>query len=330
MEIIKTKNVTSNQFRQIDQMWNDEYPVKLRNRFGILLEGVENYNHYLIEQNNEVIAWAVEFEKEGEKRFSIIVKNEHKGNGLGKLLINRLKRDLGEFVGWVIDHHHDLKQNGEFYKTPIGFYLKNGFEILTHERIESEMISAVKVKNKIRTFAETERLILRELIPSDIDGMFELDSDPEVHRYLGNNPVTNKEQIVEVINFIRQQYIDNGVGRWAIVNKNTNEFIGWAGLKFVTDLTNNHRNYYDLGYRLQKKYWGQGIATETAIASLSYAFEELNANEVYAMADCENNGSNKVLKKVGFNFIERFNLDGVEHNWYKIEKNGFGNKMQSR
>jgi RimJ/RimL family protein N-acetyltransferase len=330
MEIIKAKNISSDQFQQINQMWNDEYPIKLKDRFGILLEGVENYNHYLIEQNNNVLAWAVEFEKEKEKRFSIIVKNEYKGNGFGKLLINRLKRDLGEFYGWVIDHNNDLKHNGEFYMTPIGFYLKNGFEILTQERIDSEMIRAVKVKNNVKIFAETERLILREIIPSDIDRMFELDSDPEVHKYLGKKPVTEKEQVTNVINFIRQQYNDNGIGRWAIIDKKTNDFIGWTGLKFVTDLTNNHKNYYDLGYRLIKKYWGQGIATETAIASLDYAFEQLKTKEVYAMTDCKNDGSNKILRKVGLNFIEKFDLEGIEHNWYKIDKNEYENRKPNR
>jgi RimJ/RimL family protein N-acetyltransferase len=169
-------------------------------------------------------------------------------------------------------------------------------------------------------FVETNRFILREILPTDVEGLFELDSDPEVHRYLGNKPITDKNQIVDVINFIRQQYIDNGIGRWAITDKKTNDFIGWTGLKFVTDLTNNHKNYYDLGYRLIRKYWGQGIATETAIASLKYAFEQLKAGEVFAMADCNNDSSNKILKKIGLHFIEKFDLDGVEHNWYKIEK----------
>lgn len=330
MEISKIKKLNNEQFQQINQMWNDEYPIKLKDRFGLLLDGVENYNHYLIEQNNRILAWAVDFEKENETRFSIIVNNDYKGKGLGSLLLKRLKRDLGEFYGWVIDHNNDLKHNGEFYMTPIGFYLKNGFEILTQERIDSEMIKAVKIKNSVKIFAETERLILREIIPSDIDGMFELDSDPEVHKYLGNKPVTEREQISNVINFIRQQYTDNGIGRWAIIDKKTNHFIGWTGLKFVTDLTNNHKNYYDLGYRLIKKYWGQGIAIETAIASLNFAFEQLKAGEVYAMADCENDGSNKILKKVGLNFIERFDLDGIEHNWYKIDKNKYESRKPNR
>lgn len=172
----------------------------------------------------------------------------------------------------------------------------------------------------MKIFTETDRFILREILPTDIEGMFELDSDPEVHKYLGNKPVTSKNQIVDIINFIRQQYIDNGIGRWAIIDKKTNDFIGWTGLKFITDLTNNHKNYYDLGYRLRKKYWGKGIATETAFASLSYAFNKLNINEVYAIAACENNGSNKILNKIGFKFIETFNFNEVKHNWYKIKK----------
>jgi len=182
----------------------------------------------------------------------------------------------------------------------------------------------------MKIFVESERLILREILPTDIDGLYRLDSDPEVHRYLGNKPVTDKDQIIERINFIRQQYIDNGIGRWAIIDKKTKNFIGWTGLKFVTELTNNHKNYYDLGYRLIKEYWGQGIATEAAIASLNYAFNELKVDEIFAIADCENEGSNKILKKVGLNFIEKFYLDGIEHNWYKIERKKHKTELLTR
>ncbi len=165
---------------------------------------------------------------------------------------------------------------------------------------------------------ETIRFILREILPTDVDGLFELDSDPEVHRYLGNNPVTTKSQIVEVIKFIRQQYSDHGIGRWAIIDKITNDFVGWTGLKFVTDNTNNHVNFYDIGYRLKRKYWGQGIATETAKASLDYAFNQMNTETVYASASCDNCASNTVLKKIGMNFVETYFYEDIECNWYCI------------
>ena len=155
-----------------------------------------------------------------------------------------------------------------------------------------------------------------------------MDSDPEVHRYLGNKPGKSREQVVEIIEFVRKQYIDHGIGRWAIVDKETNDFIGWTGLKFITELTNNHKNYYDLGYRLIRRYWGKGIATESASASLNYAFREMKLDKVIGIADCENVASNKVLRKAGLRFIERFDYDGTLHNWYKIDKWQFENKNQ--
>jgi [ribosomal protein S5]-alanine N-acetyltransferase len=172
-------------------------------------------------------------------------------------------------------------------------------------------------------FAETERLILREILPTDVDGFFELDSDPDVHRYLGNKPITNKGQAIAVIQSIRQQYVDNGIGRWAVIDKKTNEFVGWTGLKLITEEVNQHVNHLDLGYRLIKRYWGKGIATETAIASLAYAFDKLHAQEVYAMANVENKASNAVLQKVGLKFVETFYLEEMKKNWYKIEKEEF-------
>ena len=65
----------------------------------------------------------------------------------------------------------------------------------------------------MKIITETERLIIREILPTDINEMFELHSDPEVHIYLGNETITSKEKMVEGINFIRQQYLDYGVGR---------------------------------------------------------------------------------------------------------------------
>ncbi|MBK7681888.1 MAG: GNAT family N-acetyltransferase [Bacteroidetes bacterium] len=97
-------------------------------------------------------------------------------------------------------------------------------------------------------------------------------------------------------------YLDNNicriwnVGRWAIIDKRTNEFIGWMRIKICTALTNNHKNYYDIGFRLIKNI-SKGIATETAHVSLEYAFSTLNIDEIYA-ASIENEGSNKISIKL--------------------------------
>lgn len=172
----------------------------------------------------------------------------------------------------------------------------------------------------MKIFAETERLILREVLPDDAPGFFEMDTDPGVHLYLGNEPVTSMEQITEAIQFIRGQYVSNGIGRWSVIEKQTGAFLGWAGLKWITEPINGHVHYYDLGYRFMKKHWGKGFATEAARASVTYAFDTLNAGEVYAIADCNNSGSHQVLLKSGLQLIESFNLDGTPHNWYKISR----------
>ena len=87
----------------------------------------------------------------------------------------------------------------------------------------------------VTIFVETLRLTLRELLPQDVDGMFDLDADPEVHRYLGNQPLQEKHQAEKVIEFVRRQYVDNGIGRWAMVDKASGDFVGWTGLKLVKD-----------------------------------------------------------------------------------------------
>jgi GNAT superfamily N-acetyltransferase len=146
MEIIQTKTLSSVQSEQINSLWNSEYPLKLKDRFPILLEGTTWHNHYLIEDSNHVIiAWAVMFEHINQIRFSIIVSQDHQGKGLGKLLLDHLKSAHNEFYGWVIDHNTDLKSNGENYISPLPFYIKQGFEIIPNQRIESEMIQAVLV-----------------------------------------------------------------------------------------------------------------------------------------------------------------------------------------
>ena len=169
-------------------------------------------------------------------------------------------------------------------------------------------------------FAETERLILRELLPIDRNSLFAIDSDPEVHIYLGNNPVENIEKIDDNIKFIRKQYVDNGIGRWAVIEKSTNNFIGWAGLKLIRELTNNHIDYYELGYRLNKSYWGKGFATESAKASLQYGFNTLNLNKIYAIADSKNVASRNVIEKIGLKYIETFTNNDTDHDWFEIHK----------
>lgn len=174
----------------------------------------------------------------------------------------------------------------------------------------------------MKFYIETERLILRDILPTDEEAFFEMDSKPEVHKYLGNKPATNILQIREMIENISQQYIDNGIGRWAVIEKKSGKFIGWSGLKLIKEYENNHINFYDVGYRLNINYWGKGYATESAKAALAYGFNELKLSDIYGIANVDNKASRHALEKCGLKFIEKFDFTiwNVQCDWLKITK----------
>ena len=166
---------------------------------------------------------------------------------------------------------------------------------------------------------ETNRLILRRFEADDAKLIFELDSNPLVHRYLGNKPIKTMKEAEAVVELIPSQYQKFGIGRWAMIEKSTRNFIGWNGLKFVTERINGRSNYYDLGYRLVPDYWGKGFATEGALVSVSYAKEELKLHELYAAAHVDNVASNRIIQKLGFDMLNQAVFAEVDHNWYRKE-----------
>ena len=178
-------------------------------------------------------------------------------------------------------------------------------------------------------YIETDRLYIRELLPEDAAGMFAMDSDPEVHRYVGQRPVQTLQESSDVIAFVRHQYTDNGIGRWAVIEKDTNDFLGWTGFKLIKETNNGHTGHYDFGYRLARKAWGRGIATESGRAALQYGVEQLGLQPVYAMTDVANAASRHVLEKLGFRFVEIFEFDeptpwrtndNMMATWYELPK----------
>ena len=170
---------------------------------------------------------------------------------------------------------------------------------------------------------ETERLILREVDYLDKEGLFDLDSKPEVHRYIGTKPLTQIDQALDVVRLLQSQYKKNGIGRWAVIDKLSQEFLGWSGLKLWNEPLNNHCGVYELGYRFIPKYWGKGYATESAQAWVDYAFEVLNVNTLYAITDPENTNSKQVLRKVGFLEGALFDFEGEQTSWFELPKSNW-------
>ena len=135
------------------------------------------------------------------------------------------------------------------------------------------------------------RLGFREFTLADAPLIYQLNSDPEVIKYV-HEPQTTLESAKDVIdNIIIPQYIKNKYGRWALHLQSSGEFMGWCGLKLVEG------KGVDLGYRLMKKYWKQGYAKEAALATLSYGFNQLQIPLILGIAHEDNEASWRILEK---------------------------------
>ena len=167
---------------------------------------------------------------------------------------------------------------------------------------------------------ETERLILRPFEKSDANALFEMDCNPNVHKYLWQKPIIAIEEVYAYIEMVQKQYKENNIGRFSTIIKETGELIGWTGIKFVKDhVENGNTNFYDYGYRLNEKYWNKGYASEASKAWLEYGFNQMKIKEMNAYTHANNGASNHVLQKVGFNFMEDYpDENGVTWKWWQL------------
>ncbi|MCX6292464.1 MAG: GNAT family N-acetyltransferase [Bacteroidetes bacterium] len=147
---------------------------------------------------------------------------------------------------------------------------------------------------------ETDRLVMREFSLEDVDAMWELNSDPDVIQYTGDRSFTNRQEVIDLITGY-DQYSKYKMGRWSMSLKATGEYIGWCGIKYLADLDET-----DLGFRLMKKFWDKGYATESSVAALSYGFDQLALKSILGRAAKDNIRSIRVLKKLGMVYEKDF------------------------
>ncbi|MDG4945866.1 GNAT family N-acetyltransferase [Weeksellaceae bacterium KMM 9713] len=163
---------------------------------------------------------------------------------------------------------------------------------------------------------ETERLYLREFNLQDSENFYNLNLNPNVIKYTGNSAFRNIEESKQFLTNY-QDYKLNGYGRWAVIDKTNNEFLGWCGLKYDKDLDET-----DIGFRFFEEKWNKGYATESARACIEFGFEKLNLKTIIGRAMKENIASIKVLEKIGLQFVKEFDFDKLNKGFiYKIENN---------
>lgn len=171
---------------------------------------------------------------------------------------------------------------------------------------------------------ETERLFLRKLKDYDIDEIFNMRSDADIMRYI-RKPQTERAESLKWIKMISQFWDSEGIGFCGVVEKESKRFIGWCGLWKL-----NETDEIEVGYAIQKDFWGKGYATEAAKKFLEYGFEELNLEKIVAVAFPENQASQNVMKKIGMEYVGIGNFYDNELVKYAISKEDFLTQSQQK
>ncbi|MFN8633105.1 MAG: GNAT family N-acetyltransferase [Chloroflexota bacterium] len=159
----------------------------------------------------------------------------------------------------------------------------------------------------MHVFLETERLILRRATAEDVDALVELNTDPEVTRFInGGKPIPRDVVEDEVGHWLHYYERFAGYGFWIVVEKASGDFLGWVHLRPTGDGAPDEP---ELGYRLTRAAWGRGYATEASRALVERAFREHGAQRVFATTMSVNLRSRRVMEKAGLRFVRTFFLD---------------------
>ena len=166
---------------------------------------------------------------------------------------------------------------------------------------------------------ETARLYLRQFTPDDLDELYRIYSNSEVMKYLSEG-VRNREETAADLFQIIADWEKHAFGLWAVVNKENNQLIGDGGLRFLRETPE-----VEVGYVLAKAYWGKGLASEVAAASLNYGFEVLKLEKIGSVAHTENRSSRRVMEKVGMR--DQHNFDDSDRVYYSISQKIYQSKV---
>ena len=157
----------------------------------------------------------------------------------------------------------------------------------------------------VKVFLETERLRLRRLEHDDVDHLVELDSDPQVMRFINGGRATTRCEIENEVlpAFLGHYERYGGLGFWGVEEKSTGRFVGWFHLRPAEGAPAGE---FELGYRLLRSVWGKGYATEGSRALIDKAFAELGVDRVVASTMVVNVASRRVMEKAGLRFVRIF------------------------
>ena len=153
----------------------------------------------------------------------------------------------------------------------------------------------------------TDRLVLRPLHAADAEVLHRIYQEERVIRYF---PIPSPPTLPQIERFLVGQqahWEEHGYGNWAILPDGQSEIAGWAGLQYLPELDET-----EVGFLLDLPFWGQGYATEAALASLRFGFQDLALGQIIALVHPDNFASRRVISKCGMSYVDTISLWGME------------------
>lgn len=178
-------------------------------------------------------------------------------------------------------------------------------------------LPSFKLKNNREIFIETRNLIVDHPQQGDFGELYQLQSDPEVMRYIGTGTRSNNE-VQEQLEKLIQHDEKHGFSAGNVYEKTTGEFVGRAGLIYLA--MDDTQDDIEVAYALHKKFWNKGYATELAKALVNWGFQHLPNKHLVAVIRPENEQSRRVLEKIGMRYVGRELYHGKEVAKYTIHK----------
>jgi RimJ/RimL family protein N-acetyltransferase len=169
------------------------------------------------------------------------------------------------------------------------------------------------VSNRVNPQLETERLILRPMLQTDLDALLLIFTDRKVMAAFDHDPFT-REQMQGWLQRNLDHQNEFGYGLFSVILKETGELIGDCGLEQMQDM-----GAAELGYDFRSDFWNRGYATEAATAVRDYAFEVLHLPLLISLIRVGNLPSKRVAEKVGMNLAEEFTRYDIEYWEYSIK-----------
>ncbi|WP_244298412.1 GNAT family N-acetyltransferase [Micromonospora cremea] len=141
-------------------------------------------------------------------------------------------------------------------------------------------------------------MTLRGWRNDDLDSLAAINADPEVMRYIMDGSVRDRRQSADGLQKMIANWQERGYGLFAVEVRETGVFVGWAGLA-VPDFLPEVMPAVEIGWRLDRRSWGHGYATEAATAALRFGFLDRGLDRIISVRHVDNDRSARVMEKLG-------------------------------